>query len=154
VSDDERALRDLRALYAEVDSRYADARCPATSECCRFGMTGREPQVTSVEVALLRRALAVRGGMLSKRKRALPLTANARAERICPLLDQRGRCAVYHARPLGCRTFYCARAELDPPARAELRGFVHALQAIAVRHQRDGDRPRALTTALAAQGAI
>lgn len=150
MSEGERALEELERLYAQVDSHYAGARCPSTSECCRFGITGREPQVTSVEVALLRRALAQRGGALSKRRRALPMTPDARTERICPLLDQHGRCSVYAARPLGCRTFYCARAELDAPPRAELREFVRRLQAIALCHQRDGDRPRALTSALQA----
>lgn len=159
-------LDELVALYREVDALYVGARCPASSECCRFGITGREPQVTSVEIALLERALAQRGGKLSARRRALPLaqaskqrsktargTREPRAlslvdERTCPLLEQPGRCAVYEARPLGCRTFYCERAELEPPARRALSDVVRQLQAIALRHAPDGDRPRALTRAL------
>ena len=50
----ERALFDeLAALYTEVDARLASSSCPASTECCRFGVTGREPYVTSVELAYL-----------------------------------------------------------------------------------------------------
>ena len=140
-------VAELVVLYSELDERFADARCANSSECCRFGITGREPQVTSVEVALIARAIAQRGGKLSKRLRAL--TLSSRDERTCPLLEQPGRCSVYEARPLGCRTFFCARAEHDnPPSRGELRDFVRRLQALAVRHKKNGDRPRSLTTAL------
>ena len=141
------ALEELASLYRELDARYADARCANSSECCRFALTGREPQVTSVEVALLARAIAQRGGKLPKRRRALPLSA--KDERTCPLLEQPGRCSVYEARPLGCRTYLCGRADHEhPPSRSELREFVRRLQAIAVRHAPNGDRPQALTTAL------
>jgi mRNA interferase RelE/StbE len=51
----ERALlAELTALYRDVDGIFEGARCEASTECCRFGITGREPQVTSVEIALLR----------------------------------------------------------------------------------------------------
>jgi uncharacterized protein len=148
VSEEPALIAQLSSLYAEVDARYVDARCPASTECCRFGITGREPQVTSIELAALRAAIARRGGPLRESRRALPLTP-ARDEGACPLLDHSGRCAVYAARPLGCRTFYCARADVpSPPSRAELRGYVRRLQELAARHSRDGDRPRALRSAL------
>lgn len=141
------ALDELAALYRELDARFAGARCANSSECCRFGITGREPQVTSVEVALLERAIARRGGTLSKARRALPIRAGD--ERTCPLLERPGRCSVYDARPLGCRTYFCGRAEHDdPPSRDELRDFVRQLQDIALRHRRGGDRPEGLTAAL------
>ena len=144
------AVEALRDLYRDVDRIYQHARCDSSTECCRFGVTGREPQVTSVEVALLRAALAKRGGPLSVKRRALPLHARA-DERTCPLLERSGRCSVYDARPLGCRTYYCERAQLlSTPKRDELRAIVRRLQAIALRHQPQGDRPQALTRALVA----
>ena len=142
-------LERLRALYRDVDALYAGASCEASSECCRFGITGREPQVTSLEHALVKRALAARGGMPRPTRRALPLSGDAARERVCPLLDRGSRCTIYAARPLGCRTFYCERASLlHQPSRAELAAIVRRLQELAVAHERDGDRPRALTRLL------
>jgi uncharacterized protein len=141
--------RELRALYREVDALYEGARCERSTECCRFGLTGREPQVTSLELALVQRALKQRGGPLAPRRRALPLTRNADRERSCPLLEQSGRCAVYEARPLGCRTFFCGRAELPYPVeRRALQDVVQRLKQLAARHQPEGELPRALTRAL------
>ena len=98
---------------------------------------------------MVRRALARRGGGLSAQKRALPIALEAERERICPLLDRGSRCAIYDARPLGCRTFFCGRADhLREPTRAELSALVRKLQDLAARHERDGERPRALTRAL------
>jgi Fe-S-cluster containining protein len=154
VNEPDSLLAALRALYARVDALYAEARCPQSTECCRFGITGREPQVTSIELALLSRAVGRLGGMRAVRagkRRALPIGDDAAKERTCPLLVTPGRCAVYADRPLGCRTFFCQRAEQPyPPSREELRDVVKTLQALAARHARDGDRPRALSRALAA----
>jgi Fe-S-cluster containining protein len=148
-------LEELQALYRSADDLFAGARCEASTECCRFGITGREPQVTSLEVALLRRAVRARGGMLPAKRRALPLLeaslgpARGADERTCPLLDQNGRCSAYAARPLGCRTFFCQRADVPrKPGRAELQGLVRTLQGLAARHRQEGDKPRALTSAV------
>jgi Fe-S-cluster containining protein len=142
-------LAELARLYAEADRLFEGSTCEQSSECCRFGITGREPQVTSIELAMVRRALARRGGGLSAQKRALPIALEAERERICPLLDRGSRCAIYDARPLGCRTFFCGRADhLREPTRAELSALVRKLQDLAARHERDGERPRALTRAL------
>src|SRR5262245_15496874 len=84
------SLTELRALYARVDAMYADWSCPGSTECCRFGLTGRQPYVTGVELRLVRHALARRGGPLAPRRRALPI-ARGDAERVCPLLDRSGR---------------------------------------------------------------
>lgn len=151
-------LAELSTLYEDVDALYRGASCDRSTECCRFGITGREPQVTSIELALVTRALRERGGAPSKKRRALPLTqehsrsrtglAVAR-ERACPLLLSPGRCAVYEARPLGCRTFFCERAQLAQPVdRRALRDAVRRLQELAVRHAPSGDRPRALSRAI------
>lgn len=150
--DRERALlADLEAIYRDVEASYREHRCPASTDCCRFGVTGREPYVTSIELAAVRRALAARGGRLSERRRALPLyPGDVRDERICPLLDRDGRCSIYAARPLGCRTFWCERSETtgEPVGRDAVAAFVRRIQALAARHEHDGDRGRPLTRAL------
>src|SRR5581483_7337115 len=107
--DENELLAELGALYGRVDALYEGASCPSSTECCRFGLTGREPYVTSIEIAALKRAVARRGGPLSAKRRALPIAGTA-AERTCPFLDGSGRCSVYDSRPFGCRTFYCDRA--------------------------------------------
>ena len=143
-------LSELEALYAQADAMFAGASCAVSTECCRFGITGREPQVTSIELALVRRALAIRGGPLGPKKRALPLAnSGVRDERTCPMLDAQGKCSIYRARPLGCRTFFCSRADVPaPPSRRELRDLVRDLQVLASRHRPEGDKARAFTAAL------
>lgn len=141
---------DLDALLAELSAVYADAdralegwTCATSTECCRFGITGREPYVTSIEIAALRRAVARRGGALSPKRRALPMADD---ERTCALLDRDGRCSVYASRPLGCRTFFCDRASGPGRiARTTLVELSRRVQAIAARHEPDGDRARPLS---------
>jgi Fe-S-cluster containining protein len=155
-------LAALRALYADADALYAGWSCPASTECCRFGVTGREPYVTSIELEALSVAIAARGGPRSW-KRAVPLAAEpmrqerarlpiARDERRCPLLDAAGRCAVYAARPLGCRTFYCDRADAATKVKQrEVNDLVRRMRDLAARHAPGGDLGRPLTRALASR---
>jgi Fe-S-cluster containining protein len=140
-------LAELAAVYRDLDQRYAGHGCPGSTECCRFGITGREPYVTSIEAAAVARAVAARGGQLNPKKRALPI---APGERTCPLLNQEARCAVYASRPLGCRSFWCDRAHSDAPVKQpELNEFVRRVKDIAARHRPDGgDLGRPLTRAL------
>ena len=155
-TDQDRALlAELEAVWQDADTLYAGHSCPRATECCRFAITGREPYVTTIEVLAIVRAVAARGGPLRNRRRAAPLPPHPsrRAERTCPLLDEQGRCAVYGARPLGCRSFFCRRADRDRPIRqAEVRALVHRVQDIAARHVPDGDRGRPLTRALRLHG--
>jgi uncharacterized protein len=153
-------LGALEAALASADQVFSGWTCPASTECCRFGVTGREPYVTSIEIALIRRAIAARGGAKSWRragsmapaedaagKRSLPLAVD---ERRCPMLTDAGRCAIYAARPLGCRTFFCDRA--SPAGRVrhrEIGALVREIQAIAAQHEPAGDQGRPLTRALA-----
>lgn len=144
--DDDRALGALRELFAETDRAVAELTCPASTECCRFGVTGREPYVTALEVLALERAIAARGGPLSPRRRALPLAPgrpDAR-ERRCAFLDDRGRCVVYASRPFGCRTFFCERASGAPDRRA-VRELGARLGALAAAHAPGGDATRPLS---------
>jgi Fe-S-cluster containining protein len=149
AADDAALLAELAALYREVDALYADWSCPGTTECCRFGVTGRQPYVTSIELAAIRRAIARRGAPLARGKRALPITRDEEQERICPMLDRNNRCTIYADRPLGCRTFYCERAARgERGTRAELQEVVRKLQDLAARHSLGGDQARPLTRAL------
>lgn len=133
-------LAELEAIYAEIDAAYAGARCEASTECCRFGITGREPIVTSIEQALVDRAIRARGGAPSPKKRALPLVTS-RDERTCAMLDRDGQCAIYAARPLGCRTYFCDRADVPHrPDRATQRAFLRRIQSLAARHRPSGDQ--------------
>lgn len=102
--DRKRALADLRALYARIDGALEGWACESSTDCCRFGVTGREPYPTAVEVAELERAVRARGGI--KKRRTLPVAG----ERRCVLLGDDKACLVYASRPFGCRTFFCERA--------------------------------------------
>jgi Fe-S-cluster containining protein len=103
-------LGELSRVYAELDARLEGFGCDASTDCCHFERTRREPWVTDLEWALVSKALGRLGGrdaVAAKNRRALPLAGEGR----CPLLDSEGRCAVYAARPLGCRTFFCERIQ-------------------------------------------
>lgn len=150
-------LLELERVYQQAGSLYAGWSCPASTECCHFGITGREPYVTSIELALVRRAIASLGGAgaLSRRtpaSSALPIASDDPASRRCPLLDPAsGRCRAYAARPLGCRTFYCDRAAQGSTVRhREVSALVRQVQEIAARHEPEGDKGRPLTRALEA----
>jgi uncharacterized protein len=165
--DEETLLAELFAIYEDAGALVADFTCPASTECCRFGLTGREPYVTSIEVAAVKRELARIGGANAFR-RAAPLAAPeppdrkrrlsmAQEERACPMLNHEGRCAVYAARPLGCRTFFCERASSPVRKRStrgralpqkDLNALVQRVRAVALRHKPGGDLGRALTRAL------
>jgi Fe-S-cluster containining protein len=155
-------FEELAAIYREVDHAFAGHGCPASTECCRFGITGREPYVTSIELALVERAVARLGGARAIGKPPAPLTAPEEPsgrgkrrlavvdERVCPLLDASGRCSIYAARPLGCRTFWCDRASgAGEVARREVNAFVRRIQDLAARHKPGGDQGRPLTRAIA-----
>ncbi len=159
-------LDELAEVYSAADALFAGHSCPASTECCRFGVTGREPYVTSVEVAALRRAIAALGGIPALRNRIrtapdaelagarpLPALRTVRDERRCAFLTDSGRCAVYEARPLGCRTYFCERATVEATVRHErVRELVRRVQDVAAKHRSEGDRGRPLTRALADLG--
>ncbi|MBX3187457.1 MAG: YkgJ family cysteine cluster protein [Labilithrix sp.] len=113
----------LREIFAQVDALMEGWSCDASTDCCRFGVTGREPYPTAVELAMLEHAVKARGGL--PKRRSLPVSD----ERRCPLLSDAGACLVYRARPFGCRTFFCERARgpAGEPARALPRGEIARL---------------------------
>src|SRR5262245_14851856 len=65
-----RLLAELRAAYARIDSALDGWTCDASTDCCRFGVTGREPYPTAIELAELERAVKARGGL--PKRRTLP----------------------------------------------------------------------------------
>lgn len=101
---------ELRGLYAKVDAALQGWTCDASTDCCRFAVTGREPYPTAVELAELDRAVRARGGLPKRRSLPLARDRKGQGDRSCALLDDAGRCLVYASRPFGCRTFFCARA--------------------------------------------
>jgi hypothetical protein len=142
-------LAELRAIYTEIDAVLAGFTCDASSDCCHFARTGREPYPSAVEIAELERAVKARGG--PPKKRALPKVD----ERRCVLLDESGRCSVYASRPFGCRTYFCDRGrgpvgEAPPaPRGGEIGRLARAIADLSARFDpRDpGPRPLSRVTA-------
>jgi hypothetical protein len=103
----------LLALYAEADALLEGLVCACSTpgadgardaRCCQFGITGREPYPTAVELEEVFHAM--RASSVSPREaRRLPLAD----QRPCPLLSDDGRCRIYASRPFGCRTFFCGQ---------------------------------------------
>jgi Fe-S-cluster containining protein len=143
---------ELRALYQETDALFAGMSCDASTECCRFGITGREPYPTAIEVEELTRAVAASGRKVGSAvktssnasrdsRRALPIAE----ERRCPMLSAEGRCIVYASRPFGCRTFFCDRAEGQEPRRAQVQELSRKIAALSARFKPEDPGPRPLT---------
>jgi Fe-S-cluster containining protein len=138
---------ELRAIYAAVDALLAPYSCASTTECCDFGLTGREPYPTAVELAEVERAIAAASiDTTKKARRALPLSGTPRR---CPLLSAEGRCRIYASRPFGCRTFFCDRVE--GPGRLptdEIRRLSRRVADLSARYAPRDPGPRPLTRAL------
>ena len=121
--DPQRALRakETLAILDEASALLRGYTCPASTECCRFGVTGREPWVTQAEWRLVEDEVRRQG-------RKLPMPPDGDT---CPFLSPEGRCRVYAARPLGCRTFFCDRATGPGPLpRKTLATFPRRLDAL------------------------
>jgi hypothetical protein len=151
---------ELLALYAEADALLVGWTCdcsagsrpgePLQVRCCQFGVTGREPYPTAVELEEVRHAMRVAGieAGSSRPARQLPL-----AERPCPLLSDAGRCRIYASRPLGCRTFFCQSAEGPYGARIkvprdEASAIGRRIADLSARFAPRDPLPRALTKSL------
>jgi hypothetical protein len=130
------ALAKVRAVYADLAQRPADRSCVRSTGCCQFRITGRSPQVTRGEALLAARAFRATG------RKALPL----REDGACPLLRADGACLIYHDRPLGCRTHFCAQAGGVIP-RNEVVDLIRRLETVDA--DLGGSGPRALEPFLA-----
>lgn len=147
------ARKALLELYQDVDQALDNLTCAASTECCRFELTGREPLITPLEVAEMTLAARASGGKLGAkvpRSRRLAVAQDG----ACVFLGSQGRCTIYNARPLGCRTFFCERIRYrDIPdsepgtrlARDLSRPFVARLTELAEQHSPRDPRPRPLT---------
>ncbi len=152
-SDDvDKLVEALGRLYAELDAAQEGATCQASTECCRFARTRREPWVTRLEVIALQRA---RRQAPPARGRpsplSLPLFPVMSDEGVCPVLGSDGRCTAYAWRPLGCRTFFCDRASVPfPLPHREMLGFVRRIKELAEQlREPDAAEGRPLRRALA-----
>lgn len=137
----ESALAEVAAIYAEADARPVERACTRLTECCQFRLTGKTPHLTRGEAVVAAKALRATG------RTRLP----ARTDGACPLLDPRGRCLIYAARPFGCRTHFCAAAG-GPYARREVVDLIHRLETLDAQLGGDGAHP--LPAAVAATLAV
>jgi len=101
LSGDAAFLAEVEALYAALDERTA-ARGPVCVNrglCCQFEAYGHSLFVTPVELAYFLGTAGV--GAFS-----------APTPGACPH-QRAGMCTVRHARPMGCRVFYCDAGAQD-----------------------------------------
>lgn len=114
------------AILERASTIVAGSSCDCSTECCRFGLTGREPWLSRAEFELVEAWVKAKG-------RRLPKVPNATDGRCAFLIDD--RCSVYSVRPLGCRTYFCANArhadgrtgKLASSTTRELRVLPHEL---------------------------
>jgi Fe-S-cluster containining protein len=129
--DLQRALNEVRKVYADLSLRPVERNCMRVKECCQFKLTGRTPNLTKGEALLAAKALRATG------RTQLPENAIG----ACPLLDSNsGNCLIYDARPFGCRTHFCAMAG-GPYTRREVIDLIRRLEAIDIGTGRSGPRP-------------
>jgi Fe-S-cluster containining protein len=128
-------LAEVRVIYREVDAMAPLRDCRRLTQCCRFRLTGRTPQLTAGEALVAAHALRASG------RKSLPEARGGD----CPLLREDGRCLIYQDRPFGCRTHFCAAAG-GPYPRAQVLPLIRRLEAIDAQLQ--GDGPRSLTGAI------
>ena len=142
-------VAELERIYAEAEQLYAGWSCEASTDCCHFERTGREPYVTSLELSYLMRAVRKSGRAIGAQPSPRKLPVLASGEGRCPLLDAAGRCSVYAARPIGCRTFWCERRrETHPGRHRDMNELVRRIQDLAARHTEGGERGRPLRRAI------
>ena len=96
----EQLAEKVDAFFERVQGRYgAQMRCASgCSDCC-----GHQLTISVVEAEAMARALATRDAE-TRRRLAARAAALAGASGPCPALEADGRCAVYEARPLVCRS--------------------------------------------------
>ncbi len=111
----------VQTFYENVDAIFMGHTCEDSTDCCRFGVTGREPYLLPVEAFEVERACRAQGKRVptskgkptggttsssKSSKRKLPVYASNRK---CVFLNAEGRCDIYASRPFGCRTFFCEK---------------------------------------------
>lgn len=133
----QRALSEVREIYADLARRPIERNCVRMKECCHFKLTGRTPFLTKGEALLAATALRATG---RTRLPENPMGA-------CPMLDSAiGNCLIYESRPFGCRTHFCAAAG-GPYARREVIDLIRRLESVDA--EVGGSGPRLLQNAIA-----
>jgi Fe-S-cluster containining protein len=131
------ALAEVRRVYADLAPRPIERNCLRKTECCHFKLTGRTPYLTKGEAVVAAKALRATG------RKSLPENPAG----ACPMLQSdTGNCLIYHDRPFGCRTHFCAAAG-GPVARREVVDLIRRLERIDV--ELGGNGPRILPNAIA-----
>lgn len=116
----DKAVADVRSVYADLERRPVERNCLMRRECCHFRLTGRTPQLTRGEAFAVAKALRATG------RTRLP----TRFDGCCPFLNAAtGKCMIYADRPFGCRTHFCAAAG-GPYTRGEVADLVQRLEQI------------------------
>ena len=138
------ARTELLALYKETDALMAPFSCPASTDCCRFAVTGREPYPHAVEMA---EVLDAARAVAAPKKTKLAVIESDR-ERRCTFLSDRGRCVVYASRPFGCRTYFCEKIEGGKLPRDAIQSIARRIADLSARAFPRDPGPRALTRAL------
>lgn len=95
----DQALRSIYREVAEAVSQQGPA-CWASGRCCNFTKTGHRLYVTGLEAAWC---------VLQVGRAGHSAIAHAIDQGDCPYLDgaHRHLCGVHHAKPLGCRVYFC-----------------------------------------------
>jgi hypothetical protein len=133
----QRAVAEVRAVYAELASRPVERACLARTECCQFKLTGLTPHLTKGE------ALVAAKGWRATGRKELPEPSDG----ACPMLQpESGRCLIYADRPFGCRTHFCDAAG-GPYPRKLVVDLIRRLEE--VDRQLQGDGPRRIQAAVA-----
>lgn len=133
----QRALGEVRAVYAELAKRPLERGCQARTECCQFRLTGLTPQLTKGE------ALVAAKGFRATGRKELPKPAAG----ACPLLKREtGKCMIYADRPFGCRTHFCDAAG-GPFPRKQILDLIRRLEE--VDRRLGGAGPRQIEAAVA-----
>jgi Fe-S-cluster containining protein len=131
------AIEEVRRVYTELGQRPMERQCIRRTECCHFKLTGLTPYLTKGEALVAARAWRASG------RKNLPDETNG----ACPMLERAaGRCLIYHDRPFGCRTHFCAAAG-GPLARREVLDLIRRLETVDA--ELGGDGPRKLPGAVA-----
>jgi Fe-S-cluster containining protein len=117
------AIREVRAVYADVEKLDISRDCINRTTCCHFRLTGKTPMLTAGE------ALVAAQGVRASGRKTLAESSDAKTGR-CPLLGSDERCTIYQHRPFGCRTHFCTEAG-GPYPRKAVQHLIHRLETIA-----------------------
>ncbi|MFA5864990.1 MAG: hypothetical protein WC975_09925 [Phycisphaerae bacterium] len=88
----------MRSLYRQIDDQIGQVQntCQNCRRCCDFALSGLNLYLTNLEMAFF-----------ITQVNTVPDSVTEQ----CPWLDDQSGCTIRHARPIGCRTYFC-----KPPA--------------------------------------